>query len=58
MKDNAPKTTDSERTIDLHPAVVDVLRCLKPLHATDETPVFLNVGGGRIYGEYQEALTI
>jgi integrase len=50
-EDNAPKTADSERTIDLHPAVVDVLRPLKPLHATEETPVFLNLTGGRLYGD-------
>lgn len=50
-EDNAPKTEGSERTIDLHAAVVAVLARLKPLHATDTTPVFLNADGRVIYGD-------
>ncbi len=50
-EDNAPKTTGSERTIDLHAAVVAALGRLKPLHATDIMPVFLNTDGRVIYGD-------
>jgi integrase len=50
-EDNAPKTEGSERTIDLHAAVVAVLTRIKPLHATDSTPVFLNTDGRVIYGD-------
>jgi integrase len=41
-EDNAPKTRGSERTIDLAPFVVDVLRAEKPLHVRDDDFVFLN----------------
>jgi hypothetical protein len=50
-EDNAPKTEGSERTIDLHPAVAAVLGRLKPMHATDTTPDFLNTDGRVIYGD-------
>ena len=50
-EDNAPKTEGSERTIDLAPAVADVLARLKPLHATDEAFVFTNSEGRPIFGD-------
>ena len=50
-EDNAPKTEGSERTIDLHVAVVESLRQRKPLHATDDTLVFLNAEGRPIFGD-------
>lgn len=48
-EDNATKTSASERTIDLAPIVVEALRQVKPLHATDETFVFTNTAGRPIF---------
>jgi len=33
------------RVIKLHPTVVDVLKVIKPLHVTEDSPVFLNHDG-------------
>jgi integrase len=50
-EDNAPKTEGSERTIDLAPAVANVLAQIKPLHATDDAFVFMNSDGRPIFGD-------
>jgi integrase len=44
-EDNATKTRGSERTIDVAPAIAEVLRAAKPLHVTDDDFVFLNPEG-------------
>ena len=42
------KTEGSERTIKLHPKVVEVLKAIKPLHVSENTYVFLNQEGSPI----------
>ena len=44
-EDNAPKTAGSERTIELAPFVVEVLKGEKPLHVQPDDFVFLNPNG-------------
>src|SRR5579862_913429 len=44
-EDNAPKTSGSERTIDLAPFIVEVLKGEKPLHVQPDDFVFLNTNG-------------
>ncbi len=39
------KTPGSDRTIKLHPTVVNVLRSIKPLHVSEKSYVFLNQEG-------------
>jgi integrase len=39
------KTQGSERVIKLHPSVASVLKVIKPLHVTEDSPVFLNHDG-------------
>ena len=46
--ENPTKTRASERTIQILPTVREVLRAIKPLHATAEDHVFLNARGGPI----------
>ena len=43
--ESGTKTEGSERVIKLHPSVVDVLKVIKPLHVTEDSPVFLNHDG-------------
>ena len=43
--ESGTKTEGSERVIKLHLSVVNVLRVFKPLHVTEDTPVFLNHEG-------------
>jgi integrase len=40
-----PKTKAARRTIELHPDTADLLRALKPLRETPETPVFVTTEG-------------
>src|SRR5262249_22113634 len=40
--DNAPKTRAARRVIHLKPDVAAILRLIKPLHANDDAPVFVN----------------
>jgi integrase len=40
-----PKTRAARRTIELFPASVALLRSIRPLHVTPDTPVFTNVLG-------------
>jgi integrase len=44
-QESGTKTEGSERVIKLLPSVVDVLKVIKPLHFTEDTPVFLNHDG-------------
>jgi integrase len=44
-EESGTKTEGSERVIKLHPSVIEVLRAIKPMHVTEETPVFLNKYG-------------
>ena len=44
----APKTGRAERSVELFPEVVRLLRALQPLHVTPETPVFTHTRGGPI----------
>jgi integrase len=41
-EESGTKTEGSERVIKLLPSVVAILKVIKPLHVTEETPVFLN----------------
>jgi integrase len=43
--ESGTKTEGSERVIKLHATVVDVLKSIKPLHVTEDSPVFLNHNG-------------
>jgi integrase len=44
-EESGTKTEGSERVIKIHPSVVEVLRTIKPLYVTEDTPVFLNKEG-------------
>jgi integrase len=46
--DNAPKTRAARRVIHLKPHVAAILRSIKPLHAKDDAPVFVNKLGSPI----------
>src|SRR5262249_60436446 len=43
-----PKTGRAERSVELFPEVVRLLRALQPLHVTPTTPVFTHTRGGPI----------
>ena len=43
-----PKTHAARRSIELHPAMVDILRHLRPLRPEPGQPVFPNLDGRRI----------
>ena len=44
-EESGTKTEGSERVIRLHPNVSDILKAIKPLHVSEDTPVFLNHEG-------------
>jgi integrase len=47
-EENAPKTRAARRVIHLKSHVGAIIRSIKPLHAKDHTPVFVNKLGERI----------